>query len=238
LLSEQMPDHVAAAFPDVLLDPSAGVRGLARYMIKAHRLPLVPRDVYLGIISAPESQHISAAIEGLGETGTREDADLIAPFLDSPSPRNRRAALRALGRLDAERVMTSSMTALADPAPSVRNAAAGILARNSTRVHFDRVHERIRGLADPAARRALLRLLASAPKWDAIAFLLEALADPDEGVRARAVRLLERWIATFNSSHTQPTPAQLARLRALVDTAADSLPDAVVRMLRFSTNSA
>lgn len=234
VLAEHLPVRIGEVFPDVLLDRAASVRGLARFVASNHQLPLVPRDVYVqGLVSA-QPQQISAAIEGVGEAGAHADTDLIVPFLSGKSPRNRRSALRALAKLNAELAIPSAITALADEASSVRSAAVDILSTNARRVDFEVVSRRVRSLADPHARRNLLRVFVDAPKWEAPVFLLEALADPDDGVRTFASRLIERWIENFNRNQTPPTAKQLQRIGALLDSVASRMPEEAARMLRFS----
>jgi HEAT repeat protein len=234
VLSQHMPERIGAVFPQVLLDRAASVRGLARFVAGAHQLALIPRAVYIEALVGSIPAQLAAGIEGVGETGTREDADLIAPFLRGNRPRIRRSALRALAKLDAERAVSAAIAALADDASSVRTAAVQILSSNASRVDFDVVNRRVRSLSDPTARRNLLRVLLEAPKWEAPAFLLDALTDPDDRLRTFAARLVDRWIETFNRNQTQPTAEQLQRIGALLDSVASRMPDETARMLRFS----
>ena len=208
-------------------------RDVARAVAKLVR-EVTPRGVYIGALIGSIPAQLAAAIEGVGETGTCEDADLIAPFLRGNSPRIRRSALRALAKLDAERAVSAAIAALADDASSVRTAAVQILSSNASRVDFDVVKRRVRSLSDAMARRNPLRVFLAAPKWEALAFLLEALTDPDDGVRTFAARLVDRWIETFNRNQTQPTAGQLQRIAALLDSVASQMPQETARMLRFS----
>jgi HEAT repeat protein len=199
-----------------------------------HQLALIPKAVYVQALVASLPGQLAAAIEGVGETGTRSDADLIAPFLSGNGPRIRRSALRALAKLDAERAISAAIVALADNAPSVRSGAVGILAINARRVDFDLVSRRVRSLSDPKARGNLLRVFLEAPKWEAPVFLLETLTDPDDGLRTVAVRLVVRWIESFNRNQTQPTAKQLQRIGTLLDSVASRMPEETAKMLRFS----
>jgi HEAT repeat protein len=229
-----MPEHLGAVFPQVLLDRAASVRGLARFVASTQHLALVPRAVYIEALAGTFPGRLAAAIEGVGESGSRADADLVAPFLGGNSPRIRRSALRAFAKLDAERAISAAIAALADDAASVRSAAVGILATNASRVDFDIVSRRVRSLSDAKARGNLLRVFLEAPKWEAPVFLLDALTDPDDGVRTLAVRLVDRWIEGFNRNQTQPTAKQLQRIGALLDSVAYRMPDKTAKMLRFS----
>jgi HEAT repeat protein len=234
VLAEHMPERLAAVFPQVLLDRAASVRGLARFVASTQRPALVPRTVYIEALVGTLPARLAAAVDGVGETGSRADTDLVTPFLSGHSPRIKRAALRALAKLDAERAVSAAMAALSDDAPSVRAAAVHTLSSNSSRVKFDLVNRQVSSLSDPNARRNVLRVFLDAPKWDAPAFLLEALTDQDDGVRAFAARLVDRWLERFNKNQTQPTATQLQRIGTLVDSVASRMPEATARRLRFS----
>jgi HEAT repeat protein len=234
VFSEHMPERVAEVFPQVLLDRAASVRGLARFIVDARQLPFVPRAIYVDGLAGSFPGQLAAAIQGVGETGIGADAALIAPFLSSGTPRIRRSALRALAKLHAEGAVSAAIAALTDTASSVRSAAVDILTTNARRVDFDIVSRRVRAVSDPRGRSNLLRLFLEAPKWDTPVFLLEALTDPDDDVRASAARLVERWIQVFNRDQTQPTTTQLQRISALLDAVAPRLPEKTAKWLRFS----
>jgi HEAT repeat protein len=233
-LHEHLPDRIAGLFPAVLFDPAAVVRGLARFVASTHQLAIVPRDVYVRGLVGSLPKQLATAIQGVGETGSHGDADLLVRFLSVDTPHIRRVALRALAQLNAERAVPAAITALADDAPSVRSAAADVLSTNASSVDFGLVSRSIRSLRDAQARKNLLRVFKHAPKWEALAFLLEALGDPDEGVRASACRLIERWVEGFNRNQTQPTAVQQQRIAALLDSVASGLPEQTAKALRFS----
>jgi HEAT repeat protein len=237
LISERFPERIPGLFPDVVLDRSAGVRDLARFIARAHRLAIVPREVYVAALGTVPPDQIAAAIAGVGETGTLEDADLVAPFLRSDRSRIRRSALLALARLDDARAVPAAAAALADEAAPVRGAAVDILATHANRVDFAAVSDRMRSHRDPRARVQLLSLLARAPKWEAASFLLEALADPDSAVCSWATELVNVWVRKFTRSQVPPSAAQLERIRARLDAVAPSLSADTVRLLRFSVES-
>lgn len=68
-------------------------------------------------------------------------------------------------------------------------------------------------------------------------FLLEALNDLDEEVRAGASRLIERWMERFNRNQTRPAAEQLQRIGLLLDSVASRLPEETATRLRFSIKS-
>ena len=231
----EMPDRLAALFPGILMDHAASVRDLARFISANQQLPFVPRDIYLQALVGGSPKRVAAALEGVGETGDGADADVVAPFLSNDHARIRRAALRALGKLDAERGVSSAIDRLGDTSSSVRRTAIAVLSANASRVDFSVLRGRARELPDPRSRTDVLKLLIEAPKWDAVAFLLEAVADQDEAVSAAAVELIKRWLEAFNRTQTAATAAQVDRIIMLLNTVQSRLPEQLEKMLRFST---
>ena len=174
-LSEHMPDRIAGLFPDVLFDRAASVRRLARSAFAQHAPTGACSEgrVRPGSGWQPARQ-LAAAIEGVGETGARADADLLAPFLSVDMARIRRFALRALAKLDAERAIfiggnrstrrrrfISSLSGGRHPLDQCERCGLREI-----------VSRRVQSLSDPHARGYVLRVFLDAPKWEALVFLL------------------------------------------------------------------
>ena len=134
MLAERAPTRVKERLPELLFERAASVRRIARYLVTALGMPLALRNVYVEGLSDSSTQRIAASIEGVGETGTREDVDLLTPFLHASMPRLRWLALRACVRLDMDRSLSLAVAALTDTASSVRREALRTLARNPRRV--------------------------------------------------------------------------------------------------------
>lgn len=235
-LDDHLPERIPALFPDVLFDRAVSVRSLSRFIAKTRQLPVVARDLYASGLDRELSRR-AVAIAGLGETGSTDDADLVMPFLAAPEPRLRRAALRALVNLDSGRAVEGALSALADDSASVRNAAVDVLMARAGDVDFDSIARLVRGFPDPAIRRSLLRLFWYAPKWDAIALLLETLGDPDASVHASVPTLIDEWVMRFNRAQTQPSSGQLERLRMLLDIYAGRISSESETMIRLSVKT-
>jgi HEAT repeat protein len=65
----------------------------------------------------------TVALEGLGEVGGAEDADIFLEFLRDPNARVRAAAIAGIGRCDGNRHLDDLEAALRDPSSTVRRAA-------------------------------------------------------------------------------------------------------------------
>lgn len=102
-----------------------------------------------------------ALVAGFGECGTRQDVDVLLPFLEHPSPRVRAQAVRAVRRLDGPLTQIAGM--LADSPPHVRLGAYDQLCDKDT---WTRVHVNLHLLAarDPKlSNRAWGRMGGSGP---------------------------------------------------------------------------
>ena len=109
ILAQRFPDRLPALLPRALLDPAARVRELARFIVRDRQAPIVPRDFYVEYLASPAPRQLIAAIDGLGETGTSADLSLLDAFAQAPTPRVRRARLRAGAKLDATRAIWPPM---------------------------------------------------------------------------------------------------------------------------------
>jgi HEAT repeat protein len=165
-----------------LLDPNMRVRTQAR-------LALGPADYaarYREALPAP------AAVEGLGETGTKADAASLVPLLAHPNPRVRRSAIRALVRLDVREATEAILRRIDDPSALVVREAYLATGPLNAVVGGDQLDA---ALADPrrraAARRATLRHYRFSRRWETGARLMRYGEDPD--LRPVALVQLGRW---------------------------------------------
>jgi cyclophilin family peptidyl-prolyl cis-trans isomerase/HEAT repeat protein len=151
----------------------------------------VPEDVLAFRDIEPDPAAFVAILEAEDRRASRPgDLDLLTGSLASPHPGIRRAAARALGRLERSEVMDALLPTLLDPDPSVRVEGANALAQG---VRFGEVREvaRVREAlsaameaADGAVLGALARsagrlpLLEEQDLFRGEAALLAALAAP------------------------------------------------------------
>ncbi len=232
LLERCDPARALTLLPHALLDRSASVRGLARFLASKPDSSLDARALYLERFDRDAPSSLNTAVLGLGECGTKVDADRVQPLLSAGVPHLRGAALQATANLDLDRALPFATEALEDPSGSVRSAALRILRRQAYRVDFAALAKRMPDVVDPRARKGFLRLLAEAPKWDAAVFLLAALGDRERDVRDYASELLAAWVALSYRRHTAPTPAHLQQIRVLLETYGAALSTDTAGFLR------
>jgi HEAT repeat protein len=215
LLLELSPAHAEREIRAALLDRSAGLRWEA---VHAHWQRTRQRAVSLyriAVAAETGSRQVNAVL-GLGEHGDRADAALVVPFLSSPRIGLRRAAVRALARLDGDNRSEQFMTALEDASPGVSREAQRALLRFAIP---PAAASRLEALvADGATvahlRRNALDVLAGAGKWRAIPALVRACGDADPAFAAIAHERVAGWLDRYNRSFAQPTAADVAALAA------------------------
>ena len=202
--SEQCACAEEAAL-QALTDPSPSMRSQARAMLPGRDFAALYRA---RLDEGP------GALAGLGETGTKADAELLLPFV-SGRPAQIRAALYALCLLDAGRFRALLHEKLSDPSPSVVKAAADLIERHRL-WDFGPIRAAL-ARSEGSRKKRLFRLMKGASKWEELIFLLESLDDPDLFTAADAG--IRRWLDRVNRSAVPITPAQAERLRALLKTA-------------------
>ena len=96
-----------------LLDPAASVRHAARFYLREGEIPAAIdfASHYRERLSGGTSR-LTAAIAGLAETGTRDDARLVDAMLEHSSARVVRGALTAQARLDPDGTRERRLVAL------------------------------------------------------------------------------------------------------------------------------
>lgn len=158
IASSEDPRH--ALIGQARLDKNARVRAQARISYGA--------DDHLGFYRAALPH--PSAIEGIGETGKRADAQTVLPFLGAAQARMRLAAVKALAALDARETVPALKQMLGDPSARVIREVIRSLNRLNATVQPE---ELLPFLALPdRPMRALLQASRLMSFWNGTAFLL------------------------------------------------------------------
>ncbi|HEX2835641.1 MAG TPA: hypothetical protein VHW00_21690 [Thermoanaerobaculia bacterium] len=187
----------------MLFDRNANLRDFARFHLREAGIDFAAR--YRAAITpiAPPKQ-LAVAIGGLAATGSAKDAETLRPYLAHLSTSARRAAVKAVMRLDGARSVDAVAPLLLDPLPSVSAAARDALRPQVALLDLGELFTRTAALH---ARRNVVQLMNGASKWRSIALLLEALQHPDVAELARDK--IEYWNRSYNRSQTVPSRGEL-----------------------------
>ena len=213
-----------------LVDRSAMMRATALWAMR--RAGRDPAERCRAALASGDDSLLRAAMEGLGECGTVDDAKLVAGFLRHDHPRVRAEAVRAVRRLGGTLGEIAEM--LTDPAPVVVRAVAAALSGRPDLVSTDRLWELLATDQPPHVRRAALRLLIARDRWTRIEADLGLVADPDDKLRAYAWSDLTRWLdRDAATTYQMPPPATRDRLDRLIDAAEPDIGTPKARLLRW-----
>jgi HEAT repeat protein len=232
--AERLPGSVDGWLRTGLLDRSRVVREAARFYLR--RLGSLTNfvDFYRERLQrgAP-ARELPIVVAGLGETGTRGDAELLVPYLTHDRAAARRDAVRALAALDLESQLPRLVEMLWDESPGVTHAVRDALAPQAGRIGSQPLARTFRTAPRVHSRLDALSLAAGLGKWESLPLLIEATADTDERVRAVARERLDAWMAKQNRNFAEPTPSQLGAILAALDAHAGTVDSRLIEELRL-----
>ena len=200
----------AAAVPELtsaLLDPAASVRHAARYYLREGKAPIALdfASHYRACLNGGIAR-LTAAIAGLAETGTGDDARLLDAFFEHSSARVVRAALTAQARLDQDGSRDRRLAALVDPRPGVTRHALRLLERRLRQADARTLEELAARVATPEAADTLTRAAAKLPVWTDLLVLLWLAVRADPDVSGSAIRELAAWEPVDRPAYAVPAP--------------------------------
>lgn len=228
------PKKAEAALRRALFDSHASLREEARYQLrKAGEDDFA--SVYRQVLADAVGGELYSAVSGIGETGTASDDSMVLPYAPHPSPKVRRAAIKALARLNGDKHLSVFLTALRDETPAASREARKALTSRAASVGGERLWEIFSASSLlPHVRHNALNLLSRLGKWDGIYYLIRAVGDHDVRI-AEASRLgVVRWLSQFNRSFTVPTPEQISRFESALRERGHLLGESIREQLWFS----
>lgn len=200
-----------------LFDPNRSIRELARFVL-SRELPGLAADAYYrATLGTEDPRRLATALAGLGETGDRSDAQLVAPFVTHHRVAVRKSAIRALGRLDAAPSAAVLLAALADPSPGVSHAARDALLANPALYDAETVAGLVRTVPYVHGMLDAVALADTLGKWPSLVLLLEASASDQLAVANAARAGLERWTSQSNRRFAPPRPSEVAAVTAALE---------------------
>jgi len=156
---------------------------------------------------------------------------VIEPFALHARSSVRRAAVRALARLDPEASGAVFVRALGDSSPRVIHESRDALAANASLIDLDTVRRVVRDAPTLAGRIAALALGQSLGKWRSLALWLEASMSPELELAEHARQLLRMWVIRANRSSVAPPARELVEIDATLARTRFSLDDSIRREL-------
>lgn len=208
---EKLPDLASDVLHAALLDPHPSMREAARFYLRRSGMEDFA-GFYRNLLEEATGSELAAAFAGLGETGTVQDGPRLAALLTHSNARVRRAAVRAVGRLDTESFVDALLKALQDPFASVAKAARSVLETHPRLVPPERLWSIFEDGEQPHTRRIALALMAKLGWWDSVWLLITAADSADPTSRERAVGYLRDWQHDTGRLFARPRRQQVEAL--------------------------
>lgn len=230
---ERFPESAIDRVRRALLDGSAPVRELARYLATKHVPSLDVAALYREQLTAPVD--VAAAVTslaGIAETGGQEDAARVSSLLTHPRAAIRAQAIRALGKLDPETYASVFVASLSDASPRVAHAARSVLEQHPAFLDYATISALVRHGAYPHSRADALRLGSTLGKWASLVFWLEASQTGEAALVETARERIAQWLARANFRYTAPRASEISRLQALLARSEGSLSATTVTHIR------
>ena len=183
---------------------------------------------YSAVIQEGNPKTLPPAIRGLGEAGLKADAGRIRPFLLATEPRLRKAAVQALGRLDAEAFLPEFLAALADSHSGVSREAVRASLPKARLLDLEALWTLFQKDSRLFVRKHVLMLLQRFGKWERLAPLLYACGDSHQVIAELARTGVRKWISNYNSSFAEPSAEQIRQIRQAIESRRDILDPQIV----------
>ena len=219
-----------------LIDPHASMRDEARYHLRTIATIDFAAFYRQSLLTGREND-LYAAVSGLGETGSGTDDGLILPYASHGTAKIRKAAIKALAKLNGRAHLDVFLHSLKDEVPSVSSQALNALFDKSSLVTGERIWEIFHSAVTPHVKRNALSLLQRLSKWESICYLINAIRDANEEVADMSRFAIGRWLVRFNRSFVRPTGQQISRLVMALEESGDLLNEKTKEQIRFSIKS-
>lgn len=214
---DDTPERRRTVLQAALLDRHASMRHAARFYLRDKSEQgsgdLDVHAYYLAAIAHGEPTTRSAAILGVGECGTKADADSLAQFASDGRSAVASAAVRAVAALDRDHRVEWLVGLLRDDRPSVAREAGRALESLGNRAPVEALRHVLNGDSREHCRRYALRILLRRHPYDAVVDAVTAAGSSCEALALAGTDFIDRampWRVSYSPSDAQKAAAQSA----------------------------
>ena len=231
LATTRTPDALVE-LKQFLLDDSRSLREAARFYL-AWQAPLDFNVFYKQALAQAGEFPPPAALLGIGETGAKQDAALLLPYLEKHSVAIVKSALRALNKLDGERYVSTFLEYLTHPQPGLTKEVADALLDKAALIPSETLWKIVSLDNPPHARLNALKLIYAKDQWENLPYLIHACSLPDEQVSNKAQDYLSQWLRRYKYTFVPTNANQIKRVKDALLLNKNVLPQATVECLNW-----
>ena len=217
LRTSSLPGSADATWRECLFDKSRSLRELARFHLRDTETDVA--EVYRQALSIDPSS--LRAISGIAETGDESDLPALRESLASPLASMRAEAIRGIGRIGSEEVVTALAGYLTDESPRVAREASRQLQPHASQLGPEFLLNLLSTDVPEHAGPCILRMVFDLGRWPGFPYLIHAAVMENASIASYAEKLIELWLTPPRSCRvfTQPTEHQRQQILAALETA-------------------
>jgi hypothetical protein len=214
---DDTPERRRSALRAALLDRHASMRYASRFYLSVRPEQagesLDIRAFYLDALGTGQATAQAAAILGVGECGTRADAERLAAFTSDRRPMVAAAAVRAVAALDRDHRVDWFVELLRDGRPSVVREAGRAIESLGNAAPVETLRHVLHSDSREHSRRVALRILLRRHPYDAVVDAVVAAGSTDAALVRAGSDFIERttpWRVSYGPSEAQKAAAESA----------------------------
>jgi len=215
-----------------LLDKSSTIRYFARFLLKKQKTSIDFSSFYMGMLNA--NQYIRESLLGIGETGSKEQAQLIQPYLYHSRISITKAAIHAISKLDGAKYKQEFIQLLQSEMIGISKAARKAIAQHYYEDIKDYLYDIYKEASYEHTKYNIAILLCSLSKWEAIFYSISFYVQCENREVSRLGKsALLKWINHFNRSFVTPSSEQMNALITLLSSNRERLQNEEATAIEF-----
>lgn len=213
---------------EMLLDESRRVRDYAGYILEKH----TDMDITAFYLQELERNATKTVLSGIGEHGTKKEAEVLKPFLNEERAPMCKAALNAYGKLLQEEGAEIYWGYLSDTRPVMARQAYRCVRKYGISYGAPRLYEAYLQNRSDFMSDCFLTLLLGEPFWTRLPFLLRLYGQ--EALPENQRRMIKEGICCKRHMLYDSVSGQQAEvIRGLLEQNREKLPEAVCKEILF-----
>lgn len=210
----------------MLMDKSKKIRDNVCYILKRHS----QFDILGYYKEQLQKQEHAVAILGIGENGSKEDIDIIFPYLDSSNEHFAKAALQAYGMLAMEQGEMVYWNYLLCPSTLLSRQAYHLIKKYDIHYGAKTIYETYLEHQNLPVAEKLVLLLTKEPSWSRLPYLL--LLSDAEGLSENTKNVIQKAVNTRNV-YAKVSPEQEAYIRSILEQKRNYILDNLYEQILF-----